>query len=42
MVAVEIIAIVSIIFGIMIIAFPRFLRFIVGGYFILNGLLLLL
>ncbi len=42
MVSVLIFAGLSILFGILVIALPRLLRFMVGGYFILNGLLLLL
>ncbi|MBI2662981.1 DUF3096 domain-containing protein [Candidatus Woesearchaeota archaeon] len=33
--------IISIIFGIAVIAFPKFLRFIIGLYFILSGILIL-
>ncbi len=37
-----IIGLLGIVFGICIIVFPRLLRYIVGAYFILNGILLLL
>ncbi len=37
-----ILPVISILFGILVIMLPKFLRFIVGGYFILSGLLLLL
>lgn len=33
---------ISIIFGILVLVFPRFLRYFVGGYFIIMGLLKLL
>ena len=32
-------AVISIIFGILVLAFPRFLRYFVGFYFIITGLL---
>jgi len=35
-------AIISIIFGILVLAFPRFLRYFVGIYFLLMGILQLL
>jgi len=35
-------AIISILFGAAVLAYPKFLRLIVGGYFLLYGLLLLL
>ena len=37
-----IIPLLSIVFGIAVIIFPQFLRLIVGGYFILYGVLVLL
>ncbi|HUW43722.1 MAG TPA: DUF3096 domain-containing protein [Bacillota bacterium] len=35
-------AIVSIVFGILVLAFPRFLRYFVGFYFLIIGLMQLL
>ncbi|MFB6246470.1 MAG: DUF3096 domain-containing protein [Candidatus Pacearchaeota archaeon] len=35
-------AAISIIFGLLVLAFPRFLRYFVGGYFIIMGILKLL
>lgn len=35
-------AVISIIFGVLVLAFPRFLRYFVGGYFIIMGILKLL
>jgi uncharacterized membrane protein HdeD (DUF308 family) len=35
-------AIVNIIFGILVLSFPKFLRYVVGIYFLLTGLLMLL
>ncbi|HLC58438.1 MAG TPA: DUF3096 domain-containing protein [Candidatus Nanoarchaeia archaeon] len=40
--SVTIIAMVTILFGILVLAFPNFLRLIVGLYFIISGLLMLL
>ena len=37
-----IVAIFNIIFGILVLIFPPFLRIMVGGYFILTGIVLLL
>ena len=37
-----IIGVITILFGIAVIVFPKFLRIIVGSYFILSGILLLL
>jgi len=41
-ISVTILALVTILFGILVLAFPNFLRLIVGLYFILSGLLMLL
>jgi len=38
---IEVSAVLSIIFGVLILLFPKFLRFIVGIYFIAAGLLAL-
>jgi len=35
-------AVISIIFGILVLAFPRFLRYFVGFYFLIIGILMLL
>lgn len=35
-------AVVNIIFGILVLSFPKFLRYVIGIYFLLTGLLLLL
>ena len=35
-------AIISIIFGILVLAFPKFLRYFVGFYFLIIGILMLL
>ncbi|MBS3086766.1 DUF3096 domain-containing protein [Candidatus Pacearchaeota archaeon] len=35
-------AVISIIFGILVLAFPRFLRFFVGFYFLIIGILMFL
>lgn len=35
-------AAISIIFGVLVLMFPKFLRYLVGGYFIIMGLLKLL
>lgn len=35
-------AIVSIIFGILVLAFPKFLRYLIGFYFLIIGILMLL
>ncbi len=34
--------IITIIFGVLVLAFPKFLRYLVGGYFILAGILAIL
>lgn len=37
-----VLAIVNILFGVLVLAFPKFLRYTVGGYFLLSGVLMLL
>ncbi len=41
MVVGEVLALLTILFGILVIALPQFLRFVVGSYFILSGILML-
>lgn len=35
-------AIVNILFGVLVLSFPKFLRYTVGAYFLLSGVLMLL
>ncbi len=37
-----IVALFNIIFGILVLAFPRFLRYFIGGYFLIIGIVMLL